>query len=232
MIVGIAHREGTGGPLADAAATYTSAGTGRTAAALVDGMGHGAEIARLAPMLAETAARVGAVRGALAGVLSAGLLVADPGGPDAVGVCAVALPAGGGEVAWAGDSAAWHWDGEQLERLTADATLAAYLSRAAGEHVPVHALADFVGITLGRAVPATARYVSIPPAGLLILTSDGVHDQMPPETIEALARRHSGDPQALADVLVAAARADADGYRDDATAVVIGRQPRIVKPTS
>ncbi|MFE0133276.1 hypothetical protein ACFWY6_17155 [Streptomyces sp. NPDC059037] len=221
MIIGIAQREGTGGPIAVAAATYTSTSTGMTAAALVDGMGHGAEIVRLAPMLAETTARVGAARGAMAGILSAGLLLADPGEPDAVGVCAVSLPTGGAEVAWAGDSAAWHWDGEHLERLTTDATLAAYLSRAAGEDIPVHALADYVGITLGRAIPATVRYVSVPAGGHRLLTTDGIHDQMPPGAIESLAHKHSSDPQALADALVAAARPDADGYRDDASAVVV-----------
>ncbi|MGW4731677.1 hypothetical protein ACWEQC_21345 [Streptomyces shenzhenensis] len=44
--------------------------------------------------------------------------------------------------------------------------------------------------------------------------SDGVHDQIPAETMERLVR----DPQALPDALVAAAQEDEDGYRDDATA--------------
>lgn len=153
MTIYIAQREGTGGPIADAAATYTSTSTGRTAAALVDGMGHDADIVRLAPMLAETAARVGAVRGALAGLLSAGLVVTDPG-PDAVGVLAVTREDGRAELVWAGDCRAYRWDGTALEVLTTDHTLAAYLSRAAKDagDVPVTALADFVGVTLGLAV--------------------------------------------------------------------------------
>ncbi|MYR64416.1 hypothetical protein GTY54_52135 [Streptomyces sp. SID625] len=222
MTIGIAQREGTAGSAADAAATYTSPRTGRTAIALVDGMGHDADIVRLAPMLAETAARVGAVRGALAGLLSAGLLVADPG-PAAVGVLAVTREDGQGiELVWAGDCRAYHWDGSVLQQLTTDHTLAAYLTtaaRGAGD-VPVTALADYVGVTLGLAVPATVPYVSVP-AGVLLLTSDGVHDQVQPDVVEALVRELHADPQGLAEALVAAAQPDASGYRDDATAVVM-----------
>lgn len=163
--IGAATREGTGGPLADATATYRSALTGRTAVAVVDGMGHGEDVVRLAPLLAETAVRVGAVRGGLAGLLSAGLLLADPGHPDAVGVLAVTRSDGSGaELVWAGDCRAWRWDGAVLQQLTTDHNLAAYLGRAAGAEVPVHALADFVGVTLGSAVPATVPFVSVPAA--------------------------------------------------------------------
>ncbi|MEU1506414.1 hypothetical protein [Kitasatospora sp. NPDC005748] len=219
--IGIARREGTAGPIADAAATYVSDATGHTAVALVDGMGHDPDIVRLAPMLAETAARVGAGRGALAGLLSAGLLVADPG-PDAVGVLSVIRKDGSGaEVVWAGDCRAWRWDGEALQQLTTDHNMAAYLGRAAGADVPVTALADFVGVTLGIAVPATVPYVWVAAGGLLVLTSDGVHDQVQRDVIEALVREHEGDSQALADALVAAAEPNPEGYRDDATAVVI-----------
>ncbi|MFD4750971.1 hypothetical protein ACFWOS_36575 [Streptomyces rubiginosohelvolus] len=42
--------------------------------------------------------------------------------------------------------------------------------------------------------------------------------------LTALVRTHTVDPQALADTLVAAAQADAEGYRDDATAIVISVQ--------
>lgn len=221
LAIGIALREGTAGPLADAAAVYTSPTIGRTAAAVVDGMGHDPDVVRLAPMLAETAVRVGVVRGALAGLLSAGLLLADPGRPDAVGVLAVTRP-GGADLVWAGDCRAYRWDDTVLQELTTDHNLAAYLTRAAKNAGPVlaAALADFVGVTLGQAVPATVPYVSVPAGGLLILTSDGVHDQVPPAAVEDLARAHQDDPQALADALVAAAE-PAGGERDDATALVI-----------
>ncbi|MGF1427101.1 PP2C family protein-serine/threonine phosphatase [Kitasatospora sp. LaBMicrA B282] len=223
LITAVASRQGTSGPNADAAATYTSTSTGQTALALVDGMGHDPDIVRLAPMLAETAARVGAVRGALAGLLSAGLLVHDPG-PDAVGVLAVTREDGSAELVWAGDCRAYHWDGgEDVRQLTTDHNLAAYLTRAArgaGE-VPVTALADYVSVTLGLAVPATAAYVSVPAGGLLVLTTDGIHDSIDDQELHTLIRTHHGSAQDLADTLVAAARAGRNGERDDATAIVL-----------
>ena len=81
------------------------------------------------------------------------------------------------------------------------------------------ALADYVGVSL--AVPATAPCVSVLAGGVLVLTSDGIHDSVGPEELEALVRTHQDDPQGLADVLVAAARAGQDGERDDATALVL-----------
>ena len=225
VIIGLATRQGTSGPVADAAATYTSPSTGRTALALVDGMGHNEDIVRLAPMLAETAARVGAVRGALAGLLSAGLLVNDPG-PDAVGVLAVTRLDGSAELVWAGDCRAYRWDTE-LAQLTTDHNLASYLSRAAKEagEVPAAALADFVGVTLGLATPATASFVSVPAgAELLLFTTDGIHGSVGQAKLEALVRAHRDSPQGLAEALVAEACPGADGERDDATALVLQRR--------
>ena len=78
----------------------------------------------------------------------------------------------------------------------------------------------WVRVSLHSAAVATTREIEVSDP-LVILTSDGVHDQIPAEAIEAFVRRHADDPQALADALVHAARPDQDGYRDDATAVVI-----------
>ncbi|MDJ0386279.1 SpoIIE family protein phosphatase [Streptomyces sp. G-G2] len=64
----------------------------------------------------------------------------------------------------------------------------------------------------------------IPKGRMVILTSDGVHDQIDPTVLEALVQAHQTDAQALAEALVAAAEdglEDGQPYRDDATAVVI-----------
>jgi len=83
-------------------------------------------------------------------------------------------------------------------------------------------------VGLSGATAATVRQVWIPDHGqgladdLVLLTSDGVHDAVDHAELVALIRAHRNrDPQALADAIVAAAATDDDGYRDDATAVVI-----------
>ena len=80
-----------------------------------------------------------------------------------------------------------------------------------------------------RATPSTIRQVWVPDYGqdlgageLVLLTSDGVHDAVPHDELVALIREQR-DPQALAEVIVAAARED-DGYRDDATVIVLARR--------
>ncbi|WP_282204247.1 hypothetical protein [Kitasatospora fiedleri] len=68
------------------------------------------------------------------------------------------------------------------------------LTKVGGRDVPVGALADFVGVTLGMAIVATLptirrRHDSLA-GGLLPLTSDGVHDQQGVGELEHLVRKH------------------------------------------
>jgi serine/threonine protein phosphatase PrpC len=78
-----------------------------------------------------------------------------------------------------------------------------------------------------RTTVATAAVATVGEAWtdgpLVVLTSDGVHGQMPHDALEALVIQHQHAPQTLAEALVDAAEADSDGARDDATAVVIYR---------
>ncbi|MEV6654008.1 hypothetical protein [Streptomyces sp. NPDC051219] len=60
-------------------------------------------------------------------------------------------------------------------------------------------------------------------AALVLLVSDGVSDQVPPEVFARLCCEYAADPQVLADTLVAAAGEDESGYCDDATVVVLLR---------
>ncbi|MGW3060652.1 hypothetical protein ACWC98_32630 [Streptomyces goshikiensis] len=224
VVTARATREGTGGPSADAGRLYTAADL-TTAAAIVDGMGHASATVALAPVLAEVAVRVGAARGTLAGLLTAALLVADRGpdgaGPDAVAVLAAAVPGQDTVVAWVGDCRAYGWDGRRLEQYTTDHTVGQQL-RANG--VPVDLARDhdnWIRVTLERATPATVFTAVIPAHELVLLTSDGVHDQVEPDIVDALVRKHQHSPQDLVEALVAAAAPGDGGYRDDATAVVV-----------
>ncbi|OEV09221.1 PP2C family serine/threonine-protein phosphatase [Streptomyces nanshensis] len=226
----LATREGTGGALADAGATYTSV-DGTVAVAVTDGIGHEQNIVTLAPVLAQVASRVGSRRGALAGLLTAALLVegsgVDASGPDAVAALVVARPGGPSVGVWAGDTRIYGVaeDGA-LRQYSTDETLGQQF-REWGVPVDVARLGDdLIRQPLSRATAATMTEVLIPGDETVVITSDGVHDQVEPDRLATLASKHATEPRALADALVSAARADADGYRDDATALVLPRGAR------
>ncbi|MFM9446905.1 hypothetical protein [Streptomyces acidiscabies] len=221
---GLATREGTALDNADAARVYRLA-AGTVGAAVIDGIGHGPHTSRTVPLLAETAARIGARRGPLAGLLTASELIADVGADgreaDAVAVTARVLPDDDVVVVnWTGDARAYGWDGKRLELYTDDHTVGKQL-RANGVALEIARQHDnWLRTSLARASIGTVYTAGIKDR-LILLTSDGVHDQIPEAEMTALIRDHADDPQALADALVDAARPDDTGYRDDATAIVI-----------
>jgi hypothetical protein len=222
--VALATRQGTADGNADAAAIFTAADL-TTAAAVVDCIGHTPKAHALAPVLAEVAARTGAVRGALAGLLSTALLVTDPGAdedtPDAVAVVAVAAPGADTTVVWCGDCRAYAWDGARLRRYSNDHTGGQQLQRFPGFPPETDPDEPWLRVSLSRATPATVYEMQIPAGEPVILTSNGVHDQMAHRELETLVGGHHSDPQSLADLIVAAARDADDGHRDDATVVVL-----------
>ena len=206
----------------DAAALF-QASTGVAVAAVVDGIGNDARGAATMRLLADCAVRIGATKGALAGVLAAAALVEDPGiephMPDGVIVLALAVPGRPVHLAWVGDSHAYSWDGTSLHRRTDPHTMGAYL-RGGGlaDLAPLHD--SWVRVTLSSATVTNVAVASAPADELLLLLSDGL-DCVPHDELEDLVRKHEHDPDALADALVAAARETPDGYRDDATALVL-----------
>ncbi|MFE2046690.1 hypothetical protein ACFXAZ_38425 [Streptomyces sp. NPDC059477] len=221
---GHATREGTAKDNADSATVYTMA-DGSVGAAVIDGIGHGPHTSRTAPLLAEVAARYAAHRGAVQGILGAGLLVADPGpdGDEANAVGVVARTYGDGiRVAWVGDCRAYSWNGEQLALHTTDQTMARWVEQFGPPVDVTQAYGAWIRVSLATATIATVSEIEVTDP-LVILTSDGVHDQTPHDVLVDLVREHAHDPQALADALVAAAQPDEAGYRDDSTAIVIHR---------
>ncbi|MFJ9893441.1 SpoIIE family protein phosphatase [Streptomyces sp. NPDC091280] len=222
ITTGYASREGTAEDNADAARVYRLA-DGIVGAAVIDGIGHGPVTAATAPLLAEVAARISARRGPLAGLLTASELIADNDGEeaDAVAVAARAIP--GDDVIvinWTGDCRAYGWNGERLELYTDDHTVGAQL-RTNGVALELAREHDnWLRSTLARATVGTVYTAGIQDR-LVILTSDGVHDQINPVDFTALVREHADEPQVLADALVAAALENEHGYRDDATTIVL-----------
>ncbi|MFJ2818313.1 hypothetical protein [Streptomyces sp. NPDC087294] len=221
---GIATREGTAADNADAARIHRLA-DGTIGAAVIDGIGHGPHTSRTAPLLAEVAARISARRGPLAGLLTASEMIVDAGSDgDEADAVAVALRVHPDDdlvvVNWTGDARGYGLGRRGLTLYTDDHTVGAQL-RANGVSLDIARQHDnWLRTSLARATVGTTYTASIPDR-LVIITSDGVHDQIPTDRMETLVREHADDPQALADALVAAAQPDETGYRDDATAIVI-----------
>lgn len=221
-----ATRQGTGENNADAAVIHRLPGARIVAAAIVDGIGHSEGTPEWAQVAAEVAARVAARKTTTIGILSAADLTKVPDSakvrPDGVGVVAVADP-DDDEIAfaWTGDSRLYAWTGDTLEQLTTDHTVGQYL-RYNGVPMELAKTHDnWLRTTIGKSNPATVHGAATEYFAV-ILTSDGVHDQLEHEVLEGLVREHIfGDLQVLADAIVAAVVANESGYRDDATVIAL-----------
>ncbi|KOU41475.1 hypothetical protein ADK55_28740 [Streptomyces sp. WM4235] len=217
---------------ADAAHAWTAAG-GAVGAAVIDGIGHSTELHALVPVLAVDAARRAALRHPMAGLIGAAELLQNPGaprgGPDAVGITARVRPEGTW-IAWAGDCRAYGLDPDTgiLTRYTTDHTVAAHYAQQGMPADEAAAYSSNITVSFSDLSIAACNEAPIPKGHTVILTSDGVHDQMDPTTLNTLVRAHHNDAQALAEALVAAAEdgvEDGQPYRDDATAIVIRPLP-------
>ncbi|MFI7278586.1 hypothetical protein [Streptomyces sp. NPDC049879] len=214
--VGLAVREGEHGPCADAAAHYLAADL-TMAVAVVHATGTRPEAARLAPLLAESAVRAAAQRGALAGVLHAALAVSDPGpegdGPDATIALAVRRADGHTTTAWAGECRVWSWDGTALTLHSTGHDHSGV--RPGGTPAAEH------GVTLAQATPALVGQAVIPAGRTLVLATPGLHRQLAADTRARLTAAHVSTPQRLADALSQAATATPGTARADAAVLVL-----------
>lgn len=206
----------------DAAEVFT-ASTGVVAGAVVDSIGNDADGREVMRLMAQTAVRIGVSKEALAGVPAAAAVIEDPGTgdyrPDGVVVLAVTEPGEPTALAWVGDSHAYGWDGSRLRRRTDPHTMGAYLRRNGNLDLgPVHD--NWVRVSLATATYAGVAPAEAPAGELVVLLTDDL-DRVPVTKLEALVDQRQDDPRALADAIVAVAREDAAGYRDDATALVL-----------
>lgn len=222
--VGAARRPGTEPPCADA---YDVQRTGdRVTTAVVDGAGHDPDTVRYAALAPAVITHLGATLGGLAAVITAGQMArAYDAPPHVSAVYARMSPKGATGLVWIGDCRAYGWADDQLTQWSTDQTMGQFLrwhgdvpAEIAGHHD------EWARLGLAQATAATVREAQIPQAlRLVLLVTDGVSDQVGHTGMEALCRTHGAAPQAMADALVTAAAADAEGYRDDATAVVLLR---------
>ncbi|AFU02181.1 PP2C family protein-serine/threonine phosphatase [Nocardia brasiliensis] len=211
---------------ADAAATHTDPGTGRTAFVVADGIGNHLLAVRAARMVAAVAARVATADGARAGILAAQaeLLRQFPQSEaDSVLVVAV-LPAGDGpaDIAWVGDCRAYRWNGRVLHQITVDHTVAEFW-RIRGQQPPPRL--NHLVTTSARTVRAAdiGQAGTGSSSGRLLLSTDGVHKRLDIATIKAVLA-NSASATLAADTLVQSALHA--GGTDNATALVADRRPR------
>jgi serine/threonine protein phosphatase PrpC len=221
---------------ADGAATYHDPGTGSHGFAVADGIGDTEAAAHAARLAADVAARAVSRPSATSAVsptstvnalLAARTAVCalTPDDParrqgDAVLVVATLLPrhlGGGFSVAWAGDSRAYHWDGQSLTQLTVDQTVAEYFRRrgqpaaARMEHVVTNSVRLSTPLNIGH-----SGTEGIP--GRLVLTTDGIHRNLDHDELARIVGT-AGDSRTTAAALVLAALRR--GGTDNATALVI-----------
>lgn len=225
IVVGLAQRPGTEPPCADGADVQRLGEM--VCAAVVDGAGHRPEVVRYAAIAPAVITHVGAAVGGLAGLMAAGQMAAAyDRPPHASAVFACAQPGQPTSVHWIGDCRAYGWDGRMLRQWSTDQTMGNWLRWNGGAAVELDAVKhdNWSRLGLAQAGAATCRQVQIPSeVALVLLMSDGVSDQVPPEVQARLCREHATAPQLLADSLVAAAAEDESGYRDDATVIALLR---------
>ncbi|MFE5662820.1 SpoIIE family protein phosphatase [Streptomyces niveus] len=227
---GQATRGGTESPCADGAHIHRRGE--RVCAAVVDGAGHRDDVVDLATRAPSVITLMGMAMGGLVGLTTAGRLTdAYDRPPHMSAVYASVEPGHPTGIHWIGDCRAYGWDGETLTQWSTDQTMGQWLRWNGGVPIEIAQTQDnWARLGLAQATEMTCRQVEIPEdVPMVLLVSDGVSDQVNPETWQALCREHSEDPQALADALVHAAEGEGDDsgelYRDDATAIVLLRLP-------
>lgn len=229
VTVGVAGRPGTEPPCADGAHAHRRGE--RVCAAVVDGAGHHEEVCDFARHAPSTITLMGMAMGGLVGLTTAGRMAdAYDRPPHMSAIVASMEPGRPTSVHWIGDCRAYGWDGSTLTLWSTDQTMGEWLRWNGDktiEIVPTEVAEtqdNWARLGLAQATEMTCRQLEIPEeVPLVLLVSDGISDQVDQETAEGLCREHGSDPQALADALAAAAQTDDDGYRDDATAVVLLR---------
>ncbi|GGZ44659.1 hypothetical protein GCM10010387_43670 [Streptomyces inusitatus] len=248
LIAATATRRGTRTYNCDAGEIYRLPGTGIVAAAIVDGIGNNPSVARFSRNAAYAIARTAARRTPLLGILAAaGMATAPPGaraGEDGVAAVAVAHPGRSTVIAWTGDSRVYSLptDGDRLIQRSTDQTMGEWMRNWGDNQFSIDLvtfrpedgpartmpmaeaavlLDDVPRSTLAHCSMDTVLMLMVSDP-LVVITSDGVHTQLPHGELERLAREYADRPQKLADAIVAAVLADpVTGYRDDATAIVI-----------
>jgi serine/threonine protein phosphatase PrpC len=174
-----ASRQGGRKVNADAVGSAKDA-SGRVVFALADGIGDDMWAAEAARIASDVAARTCSHAGPTEAILAAQrALQALNTGADCVLVVAM-----GNEIAWVGDVRAYGWDGTQLVQLTSDQTLAEYFR--SHDAIPSPRMEHVVTNSLRNTKPDQIGHVTARNCTTILLSSDGMHKTVSPQTIEAV----------------------------------------------
>ncbi len=137
-------------------------------------------------------------------------------------VCALDLP-GRFMIGNVGDSRAWLYHDGELSLVTADQTWVNEVGRPLGlteERLKAHPMRHVLTMAVGIGQSLRVQIVSLPPppGSLLLLSSDGLHGPVPPETIKKILDEVITLPERCHSLIEAAKQA---GGPDNVTAVLL-----------
>lgn len=227
----MAQRPGTEPPCADGA--HIQHHDGHVYAAVTDGAGHRPDTVAYAQLAPAVITHASAVVGGLAAMITAGQMAHAYDTIPHVSAVSARMASGGRTwLHWIGDCRAYGWKGGRLVQMTTDQTMGEFMRHNGQPEEMADRHDNWSRAGLWQASFATVMEGFIPAdVDAVLLTSDGVHDQIPHDEMERLVAEHADAPQALADALAAAAQEDDGGYRDDATIVVLLRHDTPKEPT-
>ncbi|MEV4252218.1 hypothetical protein AB0J52_03500, partial [Spirillospora sp. NPDC049652] len=204
---------------------------GTTAVVVVDGIGNSPQVTEMAHVLATAIARLAVRVDARSAQPTAGQVIGDRGlegdAPNAFAVVAVARPGTPTKVAWVGDTPAhgFNRDLQRLHRYTTPVAVGEQLRRNGAPWEIAAEHDNWVPANLATAAVGNVYTVDIPSEEVVLLCSDGVPDGLARGRLDELAAEHADRPAALAEADATATEPDSDGYRDDATLVVLEPAP-------
>jgi serine/threonine protein phosphatase PrpC len=191
--------------------------SGRVVFALADGIGDDMWASEAARIASDVAARTPSSAGPVEAVLAAQrALEALNTGADAVLV--VAMPSDEGyKIAWVGDARAYSWDGTELTQLTSDQTMAEYFRL--HDSIPTPRMEHVVTNSLRTTSTERIGTATVTGFKSLLLSSDGVHKVVSPETIQAVLAESGTTTLSRVSTLVDTAVVL--GGKDNATALLV-----------
>jgi serine/threonine protein phosphatase PrpC len=212
-----ASRQGERRFNADAVGAAKDSTSGLVAFALADGIGDTMWAAEAARVASDVAVRTPSIAGPVEAVLAAQrALQSMHTGADCVLVVAMPSPEGY-DIAWVGDVRAYGLNGTEFTQLSKDQTMAEYFR--SHNSNPTPGMEHVVMNSLRTTRLDQIGYASVRGYSSLLLSSDGLHKAVAPETIQAVLAENGTTTLSRVSTLVETAMVV--GGHDNATACLV-----------